>query len=49
MSLYRLLNGKPFRLALIQLGNLTGDKSHNLRHAREMILRAAGGEGRAES
>lgn len=35
---------KPFTLALIQLGNIGPDKSANLRHAREMILKAAGGE-----
>ncbi|KAJ6546413.1 carbon-nitrogen hydrolase [Mycena vulgaris] len=33
---------KPFRLALIQLGNITSNKSDNLVHAREMILKAAG-------
>ncbi|KAJ7285563.1 carbon-nitrogen hydrolase [Mycena rebaudengoi] len=32
---------KPFTLALIQLGNVTANKSDNLRHAREMILKAA--------
>ncbi|KZW00301.1 putative nitrilase [Exidia glandulosa HHB12029] len=32
---------KPFRLALIQLGNVTANKTANLAHAREMILRAA--------
>ncbi|KAJ7109110.1 carbon-nitrogen hydrolase [Mycena epipterygia] len=32
---------KPFRLALIQLGNVTSNKSDNLVHAREMILKAA--------
>ncbi|KAJ7940915.1 carbon-nitrogen hydrolase [Mycena leptocephala] len=32
---------KPFRLALIQLGNITANKSDNLKHAREMILKAA--------
>ncbi|KAJ7046509.1 carbon-nitrogen hydrolase [Mycena alexandri] len=32
---------KPFRLALIQLGNVTPNKSDNLKHAREMILKAA--------
>ncbi|KAH7108161.1 carbon-nitrogen hydrolase [Auriculariales sp. MPI-PUGE-AT-0066] len=31
---------KPFRLALIQLGNVTANKPHNLAHARDMILRA---------
>ncbi|KAJ7752140.1 carbon-nitrogen hydrolase [Mycena metata] len=32
---------KPFRLALIQLGNVTPNKSDNLKHARDMILKAA--------
>ncbi|KAH7889817.1 carbon-nitrogen hydrolase [Phlebopus sp. FC_14] len=32
---------KPFNLALIQLGGITGDKSSNLRHARDMIEKAA--------
>jgi omega-amidase len=36
---------KPFNLALIQLGGVTADKSANLKHAREMIMKAAGGEG----
>jgi omega-amidase len=35
---------KPFTLALIQLGNIGANKSHNLNHAREMILKAANGE-----
>lgn len=34
---------KPFTIALIQLGNVTGNKEHNLQHAREMILKAAKG------
>ncbi|KZP24879.1 carbon-nitrogen hydrolase [Athelia psychrophila] len=34
---------KPFNLALIQLGGITSDKNANLKHAREMILKAAGG------
>lgn len=38
-------NAKPFRIALIQLGDVTGDKSANLRHAKDMILKAASGEG----
>jgi omega-amidase len=33
---------KSFRLALIQLGSIGSNKSENLRHAREMILKAAG-------
>ncbi|KAG8712998.1 hypothetical protein FRC09_019237 [Ceratobasidium sp. 395] len=32
---------KPFRLTLIQLGGLGGDKSANLAHAREMVMKAA--------
>nr|GAT61275.1 predicted protein [Mycena chlorophos] len=32
---------KPFRLALIQLGNITANKTDNLKHARDMILKAA--------
>lgn len=36
---------KPFNLALIQLGGVSADKAHNLKHAREMILKAASGEG----
>ena len=36
---------KPFNLALIQLGQVTSDKSANLIHAREMIRKAAAGEG----
>lgn len=32
---------KPFRLALIQLGNVTANKQANLAHARDMILSAA--------
>ncbi|KAJ6611762.1 carbon-nitrogen hydrolase [Mycena sp. CBHHK59/15] len=32
---------KPFTLALIQLGNITANKPDNLKHAREMILKAA--------
>ena len=35
---------KPFTIALIQLGNVTGNKEHNLQHAREMIARAAKGQ-----
>ena len=40
------IKAKPFRIALIQLGDVTSDKSRNLKHAREMILKAAVGEGR---
>ncbi|KAJ7098174.1 carbon-nitrogen hydrolase [Mycena belliarum] len=32
---------KPFKLALIQLGNVTASKSDNLAHARDMVLKAA--------
>jgi omega-amidase len=35
---------KPFILALIQLGHIGTDKSANLKHAREMILKAAAPE-----
>ncbi|CAL1703825.1 unnamed protein product [Somion occarium] len=35
---------KPFTLALIQLGHIGADKSSNLKHAREMILKAAKGD-----
>ncbi|KAF7796518.1 hypothetical protein EIP86_007696 [Pleurotus ostreatoroseus] len=34
---------KPFTLALIQLGQTGEDKTANLKHAREMILKAAAG------
>jgi hypothetical protein len=36
---------KPFNLALIQLGGVGVNKSENLKHAREMILKAAKGSG----
>jgi hypothetical protein len=35
---------KPFNLALIQLGQIGSDKGANLKHARDMIRRAANGE-----
>jgi omega-amidase len=35
---------KPFNIALIQLGGLGANKSANLSHAREMILKAASPE-----
>ncbi|KAG9013012.1 hypothetical protein FRB94_004405 [Tulasnella sp. JGI-2019a] len=38
-------NTKPFGLALIQLGQVTQSKNDNLAHAREMILKAARGDG----
>lgn len=34
---------RAVRVALVQLGNVTADKSHNLQHAREMVLKAASG------
>ncbi|KAG6910877.1 hypothetical protein DXG01_006560 [Tephrocybe rancida] len=34
---------KPFTLALIQLGGIVADKTTNLQHARDMILKAAAG------
>ena len=37
---------KPFTLALVQLGNVGADKSANLKHAREMIRKAAGRQGK---
>jgi hypothetical protein len=36
---------RPFKLALIQLGQVTEDKATNLKHAREMIRKAVAGEG----
>lgn len=35
---------KPFKLALIQLGNISANKTDNLKHAREMVLKAASGK-----
>jgi len=35
---------KPFNLALVQLGNIGSDKAANLKHAREMVLKAASGD-----
>ena len=32
---------RAFRLALIQMGGVTKDKSHNLAHARDLILKAS--------
>ena len=34
---------KPFNLALIQLGQIGADKAKNLKHARDMIRKAADG------
>ncbi|KAI0710428.1 carbon-nitrogen hydrolase [Cerioporus squamosus] len=39
---------KPFNLALIQLGGVGTDKAENLKHAREMIKKAASGDGGAK-
>ncbi|THH27621.1 hypothetical protein EUX98_g6562 [Antrodiella citrinella] len=39
---------KPFTLALVQLGQIGGDKSANLKHAREMVLKAASASGHAK-
>lgn len=36
---------RPFLLALIQLGQIGADKADNLKHARDMILKAAKGPG----
>ncbi|KZS99311.1 putative nitrilase [Sistotremastrum niveocremeum HHB9708] len=36
---------RPFRIALIQLGHIGHDKSQNLKHAQEMIKKAASGGG----
>jgi len=36
---------RPFTLALIQLGQIGANKSDNLKHARDMILKAASGQG----
>ena len=35
---------KKFNIALIQLGQVGADKSQNLVHAKEMILKAAAGD-----
>jgi hypothetical protein len=37
------IKAQPFKLALIQLGNTTKDKTHNLSLARSMVLKAAKG------
>jgi predicted amidohydrolase len=36
---------KPFNLTLIQLGQIGADKAANLKHARDMIRKAANGQG----
>lgn len=38
-----LLGAKKFRIALVQLGQVTSNKASNLAHAREMVLKAASG------
>lgn len=35
---------RTFNLALIQLGGIAANKTDNLKHAREMILKAANGD-----
>lgn len=37
------IKASPFRLALIQLGGTGKNKTANLAHAREMVLKAAKG------
>ena len=34
---------KPFNLALVQLGHIGKNKAENLTHARDMLIKAAGG------
>lgn len=36
---------QSFDIALIQLGNVTSAKEKNLQHAREMVAKAAAGDG----
>lgn len=36
---------KPFSIAFIQLGGLGSNKTENIKHAREMVLKAAAGSG----
>ncbi|KAH9951424.1 hypothetical protein B0H21DRAFT_281829 [Amylocystis lapponica] len=38
----------PFDMALIQLGMIGADKTENLKHARDMIYKAACGDGGAK-
>ncbi|KAF7295242.1 CN hydrolase domain-containing protein [Mycena indigotica] len=51
-SLFRILtmvpSFKPFTVALIQLGEITANKSKNLKHAHDMILRATANSKRPE-
>ena len=35
---------KPFSLALVQLGQIGSNKTENLKHARDMVLKAAAGK-----
>ena len=35
---------KPFTLALVQLGQIGSNKTENLKHARDMVLKAAAGK-----
>lgn len=41
-------NAKPFRIALVQVGQISANKAVNLVHARELILKAAAGGGSAK-
>jgi hypothetical protein len=43
------IKASPFKLALVQLGQVGKDKTRNLAHAREMVLEAAkGAEGKGK-
>jgi predicted amidohydrolase len=43
------IKASPFKLALVQLGQVGKDKTRNLAHAREMVLKAAkGAEGKGK-
>ncbi|KAJ3569180.1 hypothetical protein NP233_g5223 [Leucocoprinus birnbaumii] len=39
---------RPFTLAFIQLGQVGANKPDNLKHAREMVLKAASGQGHSK-
>ncbi|KXN87732.1 Hydrolase C26A3.11 [Leucoagaricus sp. SymC.cos] len=39
---------KPFTLAFVQLGQIGANKTENLKHAREMILKAASSQGHSK-
>lgn len=41
-------NAKPFRIALVQVGQISANKAANLVHARELILKAAARGGSAK-